>query len=168
MVTTTVTSVSTTSEVTTTTYTIPSAAVLESASIPGRGQVEVNQVWVVVVPSASGELAATFFVNFENTGPSAMYIVDSFGGGLSTLLAPNSTALQESPVPTCQGGNFRVTLQAGENYTMSGPGCAVGYGYQVFSQGLAVVRLSFTWTTNQTESFPYSNVTNVQAQFKFE
>lgn len=165
--TTTSTYLSTTTEIVVTTYTAPSAAILESGSLPGRSQVEVNQIWAVVVPSTSGGSIAEFYVNFENRGPSAIYFTDRFGGALSTSLALNSTALQESPLPPCLGGNFLVALQAGENYTIGGPGCAEGYNYQVFAQGLAVVHLSFGWTTNQNESPPYSNETWIQAQFKF-
>jgi len=163
----TTTLVSTTTETTVTTYTVPSGAILESATFPGRSQVMVNDIWAVLVPSRNGESNVTFFVNFENLGPSPIYFVGGFVGALSVSLAPNSTALVESPSPRCPGATFLATLPAGQNYTIGGPDCGTGFNYQVFATGLAVVHLAFGWTINRNASPPFSNMTDIQAQFKF-
>ncbi len=165
--TTTATLMSTTTETIVTTYTSPSGAILESATFPGRSQVMIHDIWAVLVPSKNGESNVTFYVNFENLGPSPIYFIGGFVGALSVSLAPNSTALVESPSPRSPGATFLATLPAGQNYTIGGPDCGTGFNYQVFATGLAVVHLAFGWTTSRNESLPFSNMTDIQAQFKF-
>jgi len=88
----------------------------------------------------------TFSIQYQNIGPSNIYVLEGGGSNLDVTITSGTSLIQQVKSPLCEIAVAMASLGPGDNATAVTPGCWSGFQYQLLQAGSIQVQMTLGWS----------------------